>query len=64
LILEIGADHPGDISSIAKWLPVDVIVFTKGSQSMRMEKAVKMIMEEKSRAKELLVRQEKEREKR
>ncbi len=29
LVLEIGADHPGDISSIAAWLPVDVIVFTR-----------------------------------
>lgn len=29
LVLEIGADHPGDISSIAQWLPVDIIVFTR-----------------------------------
>ncbi len=29
LILEIGADHPKDISSIAKWLKVDVVVFTR-----------------------------------
>ena len=40
------------------------IVLVKGSQSMRMEKIVKMVMEDKSRAKELLVRQEKEWERR
>lgn len=28
LVLEVGADHPGDIRSIAKWLPIDVVVFT------------------------------------
>lgn len=31
LVLEIGADHPGDIRSIAKWLPADVVVFTRMS---------------------------------
>ena len=29
LVLEVGADHPGDIRSIAKWLPVDVAVITR-----------------------------------
>ena len=29
LILEVGADRPGDISSLAKWLPVDVAVITR-----------------------------------
>jgi UDP-N-acetylmuramoyl-tripeptide--D-alanyl-D-alanine ligase len=29
LILEIGADHPGDIESISKWLKIDVSVITK-----------------------------------
>jgi len=28
LVLEIGADHQGDISSIAKWLRADIVVFT------------------------------------
>ncbi|MDP4020528.1 MAG: UDP-N-acetylmuramoyl-tripeptide--D-alanyl-D-alanine ligase [Candidatus Adlerbacteria bacterium] len=29
LVLEVGADRPGDISSIAKWLTVDVAVITR-----------------------------------
>ncbi|MEI7513204.1 MAG: UDP-N-acetylmuramoyl-tripeptide--D-alanyl-D-alanine ligase [bacterium] len=29
LILEIGADHPGDIESITKWLIPDVVVITR-----------------------------------
>ncbi len=29
LVLEIGADKPGDISSVAKWLPVDIAVITR-----------------------------------
>ena len=29
LILEIGADHPGDISRIATWLPIDIAVLTR-----------------------------------
>ncbi len=29
LVLEVGADRPGDISSLAKWLPVDVAVITR-----------------------------------
>ncbi|MEI6304819.1 MAG: Mur ligase family protein [Candidatus Taylorbacteria bacterium] len=33
LILEIGADHPGDISSVAKWLKPDVSVITKVSKT-------------------------------
>ena len=33
LILEIGADHPGDIRKIAKWLRVDIVVVTKISQT-------------------------------
>src|SRR3989338_1007594 len=28
LVLEVGADRPGDIRSLAKWLPVDVAVIT------------------------------------
>lgn len=29
LVLEVGADRPGDISSLASWLPVDVAVITR-----------------------------------
>ncbi|MEI6238058.1 MAG: UDP-N-acetylmuramoyl-tripeptide--D-alanyl-D-alanine ligase [bacterium] len=29
LILEVGADHPGDIRSISKWLSPDVVVVTR-----------------------------------
>ena len=29
LVLEVGADHPGDIKSIAKWLRSDIVVMTK-----------------------------------
>jgi len=29
LVLEVGADRPGDIKSLAKWLPVDVAVITR-----------------------------------
>ncbi len=33
LILEVGADHPGDIRSVAKWLKPDIAVITKVSQT-------------------------------
>ena len=29
LILEVGADRPGDISSVAKWLPADIVIITR-----------------------------------
>jgi UDP-N-acetylmuramoyl-tripeptide--D-alanyl-D-alanine ligase len=29
LVLEVGADRPGDIKNVAKWLPVDVVVITR-----------------------------------
>lgn len=29
LVLEVGADRPGDISSLASWLPVDIAVITR-----------------------------------
>ncbi|MBC7836491.1 UDP-N-acetylmuramoyl-tripeptide--D-alanyl-D-alanine ligase [Acetobacteraceae bacterium] len=29
LVLEVGADRPGDIRSVSKWLPVDVAVITR-----------------------------------
>ena len=31
LILEIGADHPGDIEGVAKWLHPDIVVLTRMS---------------------------------
>jgi len=31
LILEIGADHPGDIESVSKWLDPDIVVLTRMS---------------------------------
>jgi UDP-N-acetylmuramoyl-tripeptide--D-alanyl-D-alanine ligase len=32
LVLEVGADHPGDIENIAKWLKPDITVITKISE--------------------------------
>ncbi len=29
LVLEVGADRPGDISTVAKWLPVDIVMMTR-----------------------------------
>ncbi|MBI2004762.1 UDP-N-acetylmuramoyl-tripeptide--D-alanyl-D-alanine ligase [Patescibacteria group bacterium] len=29
LVLEVGADRPGDVKRVAKWLPVDVVVITR-----------------------------------
>ena len=38
LVLEVGADHPGDISNIAKWLRPDVVVITRvGSTPVHVE---------------------------
>ncbi len=33
LVLEIGADHPGDIQSVTKWLHPDIVVMTKVSST-------------------------------
>lgn len=33
LVLEIGADHPGDISSVSKWLRSDIVIITKVSRT-------------------------------
>lgn len=33
LILEVGADHPGDIKKVAKWLKPDIAVITKISRT-------------------------------
>ena len=32
LVLEVGADRPGDIKKISEWLKPDVVVVTKFSQ--------------------------------
>lgn len=32
LVLEIGADHPGDIGRVVKWLKTDIVVITKVSE--------------------------------
>ncbi len=32
LVLEIGADHPGDIQKVGKWLKPDIVVITKVSE--------------------------------
>lgn len=31
LVLEVGADHPGDIKSVAEWLSLDIVVLTRMS---------------------------------
>jgi len=46
--------------AIEKILKVGDVVYLKGSQGMRMERTVKMLMAEPEKAEELLVRQEKE----
>ena len=33
LVLEIGADHPGDIKGVAKWLRADIVVITQVSST-------------------------------
>lgn len=33
LVLEVGADHPGDIQRVAKWLHPDIVVLTKISRT-------------------------------
>ncbi|MEK9177708.1 MAG: Mur ligase family protein, partial [Patescibacteria group bacterium] len=33
LILEIGADHPGDIRKVARWLHPDIVVITRISKT-------------------------------
>ncbi len=33
LVLEIGADHPGDIKKVAKWLHSDIVIITKVSKT-------------------------------
>ncbi len=32
LVLEVGADHPGDIESVSKWLAPDIVVLTRMSE--------------------------------
>ncbi len=51
LILEIGADHPGDIKHIVKWLRPDIAVITKvGDKPVHVEffKSPTQVFEEKS----------------
>jgi len=51
LVLEIGADHPGDIKSITKWLHPDVAVITKVSRMpvhVEFFKSPEEVFEEKS----------------
>ena len=51
LILEIGADHPGDIKRVAKWLRPDIAVITKvGDKPVHVEffKSPAQVFEEKS----------------
>jgi UDP-N-acetylmuramoyl-tripeptide--D-alanyl-D-alanine ligase len=51
LILEIGADHPGDIRSVAKWLHPDVAIITKvGKTPVHVEffKSPEQVFEEKA----------------
>lgn len=52
------AEEAGEVAR--KLLKKNDVVFVKGSQVMRMEKTVKMLMAEPDRSDELLVRQEKE----
>jgi UDP-N-acetylmuramoyl-tripeptide--D-alanyl-D-alanine ligase len=51
LILEIGADHPGDISKITKWLKPDISVITKVSKTpvhVEFFKSPEQVFEEKA----------------
>jgi UDP-N-acetylmuramoyl-tripeptide--D-alanyl-D-alanine ligase len=51
LILEIGADHPGDIKRVTKWLRPDIVVITKvGDKPVHVEffKSPAQVFEEKS----------------
>lgn len=51
LVLEVGADRPGDIASVMKWVHVDVAVFTRiGKVPVHVEfyKSVNEVIKEKS----------------
>jgi UDP-N-acetylmuramoyl-tripeptide--D-alanyl-D-alanine ligase len=51
LILEIGADHPGDIKKVVKWLHPDIAVITKVSDTpvhVEFFKSPEQVFEEKS----------------
>ncbi len=51
LIVEIGADHPGDIKSVAKWLKTDIAVITKVSRTpvhVEFFKSPEQVFEEKA----------------
>jgi UDP-N-acetylmuramoyl-tripeptide--D-alanyl-D-alanine ligase len=51
LILEVGADRPGDIEKVSKWLPTDVVIYTRfGDTPVHVEffKSVDHLIKEKS----------------
>ncbi|MCX6718981.1 MAG: UDP-N-acetylmuramoyl-tripeptide--D-alanyl-D-alanine ligase [Candidatus Taylorbacteria bacterium] len=51
LIVEIGADHPGDIKKVAKWLKTDITVITKISRTpvhVEFFKSPEQVFEEKA----------------
>lgn len=51
LVLEVGADRPGDISSIAKWLKPDIVVMTRIPEvpvHIEFFKSLEMLVEEKA----------------
>ncbi len=52
------AEEAGEVAR--KLIKKNDVVFIKGSQAMRMERAVKILMAEPEKAEELLVRQERE----
>jgi UDP-N-acetylmuramoyl-tripeptide--D-alanyl-D-alanine ligase len=51
LVLEVGADKPGDIKSVSKWLYADVVIITKiGKTPVHIEffKTIEQLIEEKA----------------
>jgi UDP-N-acetylmuramoyl-tripeptide--D-alanyl-D-alanine ligase len=51
LILEVGADRPGDIEKVSKWLPADVVIYTRfGDTPVHVEffRSVDHLIKEKS----------------
>jgi UDP-N-acetylmuramoyl-tripeptide--D-alanyl-D-alanine ligase len=52
LVLEVGVDHPGDMTTIMKWLPLDIAVVTYiGEKPVHLENfmSVEQLIEEKMR---------------
>jgi UDP-N-acetylmuramoyl-tripeptide--D-alanyl-D-alanine ligase len=51
LVLEVGADHPGDIEKLSQWLPLDIAVITRfGDVPVHVEfyESVEQVVREKS----------------